>query len=443
MIVWVDTDAAVPQLVSHLRIDVLRTSDRSTISKLDIARPDPADWPSSFGLWESSDTTSGEVLVRLRAYPEGRVDDDGNPNPGVTIDRLVRISVAPNVVTNAHVTLRGECFGTPVDLAARTSCISTTRELESPAVEQTTDDGPRKSVNGTFAVAPCTAKTRDHVDGIYQDEECLPGGAFLFGNREVIGSGSESGLPERVVVVSPIRMDRFEVTVGRWRDAVARGFVAPGKTPASNNGPVGSTAQDNTGCTYSDAPMGRESYPLNCVTVGGARAFCKWAGGELTSEAQWEYAAQVVGRVRKSAFPWGDDFPDCDRAVYARTIDVGAEGRACLPGHKGGPAPVDTSGDTTSPDDPMRGIIGLGGNVNEFMLDAHASLSSACWTDAPLRDPVCLDDTLPVTLRGGFWGGTYFDVRGSNRGYEGPPVNLVATGYVPYTGFRCVRPGVE
>ena len=64
--------------------------------------------------------------------------------------------------------------------------------------------------------------------------------------------------------------------------------------------------------------MGREDYPLPCASWRLARAFCQSQGGDLPTEAQWEYAASAAGRPYKTLYPWGDDDPTCARAIVQR-----------------------------------------------------------------------------------------------------------------------------
>ncbi len=140
------------------------------------------------------------------------------------------------------------------------------------------------------------------------------------------GSGTLNYSPEHDVQLNAFSLDKFEVTVGRFR-AFIEDFTIPapgaGQTPHNSDGgwdsawdsylstnDFGNCAEDRR--TWTDTAGANEEKAMNCLTWPMAYAFCIWDGGRLPTEAEWEYAA--AGGMENRTFPWGDGAPTCDLA---------------------------------------------------------------------------------------------------------------------------------
>jgi formylglycine-generating enzyme required for sulfatase activity len=391
-------------------------------------------------------------LPRL-ARDDGRDETPAlEPLPSASIDRLLSVRLLPGSRRSTRVTLTGACAGTMArlgrepthpDLSTAQTCID--HENARAAVpEAVLEEGivrPTGSVQGTFGrAAPCESGGREDV-------ACVPGGPFLLGSRLVtllLGTDG-TAVPERIAAVSKFWIDRREVSVARFRAALARGFAFDPEdlnvNDASFPDPTSFAGFDFARwCSWSTTPREREDYPLSCINWRLARAFCRFEGGDLPTEAQWEYAAGTAGRAAPTAYAWGDGEPTCDVAVLGRLATptdkgfcgVDANGKKVY-----GPLPV--SGSPAADTTPL-GIRGLGGNIQEWTLDSGASYAGECWRATSVVDPVCWEEEAPFRVaRGGCW----VSDGESNANRRQLPAGIVANGIpnvtvpVATVGFRC------
>jgi formylglycine-generating enzyme required for sulfatase activity len=215
----------------------------------------------------------------------------------------------------------------------------------------------------------------------------LPAGAFEMGSHEFPGEG-----PVHTVKLKAFELGRTEVTNRQYAACV-----------------------EADACTIPDlkclgpAFRGLEQ-PVVCVTWAQARAFAKWAGGRLPTEAEWEYAARC-----------GDEPPSCERAVYGEREDALGCGRNAT-----WPVCSKPKGNT------KQGLCDMAGNVWEWTEDReHATYEGApadgsAWLDKPTSSRRC--------DRGGQWDGDAHSLRATNRDSEDPEIHGERG-----TGFRVAR----
>lgn len=264
-------------------------------------------------------------------------------------------------------------------------------------------EGPRRGE--TEGAASCDELARRC--GPQADEDCcasplVPGGMFYRSYDATTtsppGPYTSTAFP---ATVSDFRLDRFEVTVARFRQfaaAYAPTMVPSGAGRNPNNPddagwdpawnahlPADARALgeglecDAVFQTWTDAPGAAEGSPIVCVSWYEAFAFCAWDGGRLPTEAEWNYAAS--GGDEQRVYPWShppsSSDIDCSRANYYQNgPDIYGYCRTQADGN----GTTVRVGSQSPAGDGRFGHADLSGNAQEFVLDAYtiAYASTRC-----------------------------------------------------------------
>jgi len=265
--------------------------------------------------------------------------------------------------------------------------------------------------------------------------------------RENVGASEAMVVAPNVsVVLTPYALDKYEVTVGRfreflagyddWRDAGNPKTNAGARTGVPGSGwvkdPTWEVALpdsaavmrvglncDATQQTWTDEAAFNENKPINCVSWYEAFAFCVWDEGRLPTEMEWQYAASGGAQARQ--FAWGNAPLAPNFAVYG-----------CLVAGTGANCTADDIPDVGSrPDgDGLYNQSDLNGSVLEWTLDWFAPYPEL------MRDNYTKTDSgTNRMLRGGCWNTTFTDqITATTRHHQALP------GYrSSATGIRCMR----
>ncbi len=446
IVLHIDTDAPVPPapgereppdatpwLFDRLRIEVLRGGQivPGAVSLADrdfaVHRGRFAGGPVSVGLVPPPGDSTLVARVRLFRADHAR---DGEPAVSATIEATIALPpVTAEGKVDVSVRLRGDDVGAP-------------RGATSPIASE----GPlgASQVGGWERPRPRTCPGSPGPG-----EVCVPGGAFWMGDPDTRGVPAlADSHEERLVVMSPFYLDQAEVTVAqlreRWPALAAGGAVAPPSWVGdSDPSQLDAFATYTPGPSAADPTDARAKLPVNGVVWSTARAYCESLGKELPSEAMLEFVAS--GRGRETRFPWGDDEPSCDDAVFARA-GVGlyfAYSGACRdPSTIGRPAEAGSGvrdrvlvRDVAGAREGL--VVDLAGNLTEWTRDAWRESTEPPWSAPgylvdPVADPTGAAGELRA-VRGGSWRGALVDLLAGARSARDPAIDNRSM------GFRCAR----
>ena len=231
----------------------------------------------------------------------------------------------------------------------------------------------------------------------------VPAGSFTMGYKH---AGTSSNPPaHKVTIKSPFYIGRTEVTNAAYRKFVwATGYEGKGDTDPAYD-------------LYLRHWRGKslmsqdDDHPIVCVSWKNAKAFCKWAGLKLPTEAQWEYACRAG---TATLYYFGNN----EKAF-------GAYGW-CLTNSKALTQPVGQKKPNAW------GLYDMLGNVWEWVEDDYVQSYDGGPADGSAR----VEGKMTKVLRGGSWStNTWFWVSGSGARFNSAPGNASND-----VGFRVVLP---
>ncbi len=177
---------------------------------------------------------------------------------------------------------------------------------------------------------------------------------------------------------------------------------------------------DATGSRMPRQPGWNErDHPVVNVMWGELRDFCRWVGGRLPTEAEWEYAARAGHHY---TYPWGDQF------YPAPGVLAGGGANAIM--RVGRDIWRETAPVGSFPPNGY-GLYDMTGNVWEWVHDWYWARAYAA---SPAEDPRGAAEGTERVLRGGGWDNHPANLRVSLRLSRSP------TGrHNLYYGGRCAR----
>lgn len=259
---------------------------------------------------------------------------------------------------------------------------------------------PSPSIKEPAALIEPTPATQYTVDTDGMLLLLVPQGEFEMGNADGLDAPRDE-YPVHTVYLDAFYIDAYEVSNAQYRACEAADVCA---APISNV----SFSHVNY---HTDARF--DAFPVIKVSWFDAEAYCNWVGRRLPTEAEWEKAARWhPGKSNVTLYPWGNDAPSPEHAVFASSsndpvaVASLAEGRSAV------------------------GAFHMAGNVWEWVTDWYAP---DYYDVAAEHNPTGPENGSRKVVRGGSYGVNAQAVRSSAR-WSYPPNDSLFD-----TGFRCAR----
>lgn len=258
-----------------------------------------------------------------------------------------------------------------------------------------------------------------------------PAGYWCFVRRGTYRIGGwEEDQETADITLPPFWVARSPVTVAQYAQFIAAGGYNTEQWWTPNGWQWKQQRNRTQPWGWNEAPYNGSNQPVIGVTWYEAMAFTHWLTAQLQdtlppgyvirlpSEAEWEAAAAYDAAMHRRTYPWGEDEPTPERAIYQD--DQG--------NRLGRPAPIGSCPAGMA----ACGALDMTGNVWEWTVSSyHAYPGGSGPADAAedfLPGNVSDTSTWDTVLRGGSWHGT--NVHCGAR-YWDPPIYVFE-----YFGFR-------
>lgn len=236
----------------------------------------------------------------------------------------------------------------------------------------------------------------------------IPAGSFKMGSTEndtAVWEHSRDEYPQHSVYLDAFSISKYEITNAQFKAFMDAG----GYTNSAYWSTEGWTWRVTNDVTapyywqngYENCGPGFPNHPISYIYWYEADAFCRWAGGNLPTEAQWEKAAR--GTDSSNCWPWGAvwDASKCN------------SGYNVLPDTFVHSSPAGFFSAGQSP----YGVFDMTGNVLEWCNDWYASDYYAA---SPSSNPAGPASGTSKVYRGGSWFFEDNSCRVAKRKYSNP-----------------------